>query len=165
MGYSSLGDFLNSLLHINSYKPITLMSITLGTLATLFEKFIGLEPIVYLAFIGLLAVEFFTGIQVSLKAGKKLESKRFGRFIFKIGAYSIIIGSLNIFAKFLPPFTINDMSVSFYEWLYYVILNMVIVQLFISVFENGSKLGWKEASRISRFLYKYFDKWFKPDNE
>lgn len=159
LGYSSVGDFLHSTLHINYSKIITLMSISLGTLATLFEQFIGLTPAVYLSFSLLLFAEFYTGIKASLLAGEKIESSKAQRFILKIGVYTIMIGAMHCLAIGMTPFSIKGIPLNVYEWLYYVILNMIILLLILSVFENGSRLGWKESSRIFRFLSKYIDKW------
>jgi hypothetical protein len=165
MGYESWKEFLDSTFHIDLYKPIIIMSITVATITALFEKLIGLNPIAYIAFTVLIGLEFCTGIQASLKEGKKIESKRWQRFIIKIGAYTTILGLINTFALFMPPLVMKEFGVNIYLWMYYIVLNMLILWLFISVFENLSRLGYRETSPIFRFLAKYFDKWFKLEDE
>jgi hypothetical protein len=164
-GFSSFTDYISSSFKWGlSVKPL-FISITLGTVATYFEKFIGLEPVVYLSFISLLTVEFFTGIKASLKEGVKIESRKFGRIILKIMTYTAVIGMINIFrTRFASP-VIFGMTINIYQWIFYTVLNLIVIQLIISIFENLSRLGYKESSRIFKFITKRVDKWFKMDEE
>jgi hypothetical protein len=148
IGYNGATDFFHSVFHVDSAKVIAVVSAFFGVIATFIERFIGLEPVVYLAFLLLLAMEFYTGIKASLKEGRKIESKKFGRFIFKIASYSLIIGIVNIFRTEFHVPSIAGMEVNVWHFIYYTSLNMVIIQLVISVFENLSRLGFRETNLV-----------------
>jgi hypothetical protein len=165
-GYLDVGDFLASCFHIAAIKPILFVSIAFGTIATFIQNIIGLDPMVYIAFIVLIFVEFFTGVRASIREGNKFESKKMGRFVFKIGAYTILIGIVNIFkTKFQVP-QIFGQQIHIYAWIYYIMLNMITIQLIISVLENYSRLGYRETNRVFRFITIKFDKWLnlKPED-
>ena len=51
-------------------------------------------------------------------------------------------------------------DVEIYELIYYIIINMIVIWLIISVFENLSRLGFRESSAIYRKLEKQMSKWF-----
>lgn len=159
-GFEGVSDYVGSCFHWGASSKPLLLSVSLGTMATYFEQFIGLEPMVYLAFIILLVCEFVTGVRASVKEGNKIESKKFGRFILKILTYTLIIGLINVFRTRLEVPNIFGQDLNIYAWIYYVSLNMIIVQLIISVFENLSRLGYAESSRIFKALTIRAKKWF-----
>jgi len=165
IGYQGSEDFLDSCFHVGSTKPIMLFSVTLGTVATFIEEIIGLEPMVYVAFVLLLVMEFVTGIKASLREGKKIESKKFGRFIFKISSYTIIIGIVNIFRTHLQVPEVMGMEVNIWHFIYYTTLNMVILQLVISVFENLTRLGHAETNLVFKTIHKKLNKWLDLDEK
>ena len=74
-GFQTSIDFLGSTFGYTAKKPVLLLSISLATIGTYLENFIGIDPFVYLAFIILLFLEFFTGMRASLKEGKKINPK------------------------------------------------------------------------------------------
>ena len=160
-GYDSITDFLQSCFHILQWKPLLSFSMSFGTIAYFFERYIGLEPIVYLAFVSLLALELITGVRVSVvKKKEKFTSKRFGRFFIKIMAYTILIGIINIFKERLPTPEILGLKVEIYTWIYYTGLTWINSQLILSVFENFGKLGWSEAKGFHGFMLRKFNKYF-----
>jgi hypothetical protein len=165
-GYSSISDFLQSCFHVYQWKPILGFAVSLGAIASIIEKFIGLEPVVYLAFILLLGLEFWTGVRVSVvKKKQKFTSKRFGRFFTKIMAYTILIGVINIFKNKLPVPNLFDTDIAIFSWVYYTGLTWVILQLIVSVFENFGKLGWTEAKGFAGVVMRKFNQLFDLDNE
>jgi len=164
-GYESRGDFFQSTFHFHSMKSIFLVSFTTGIFSTIIKDYIGLEPIVYLSFIALLVMEFYTGIQASLKEKKKIQSKKFGRFIFKIATYTIMISIVNIFKNHLKVPQIFGFEIDVYSFIFYTILNLIIMQLIISVFENFSRLGFKESSKIYNRIESLMSKWFYLDDD
>lgn len=162
-GFTDSMDFLQSTFHVSSIKMIILSSITLGTLATKFESVMGIEPAVYMVFVILIAVEFWTGIKASLKAGKKIQSRKWGRMIIKIGIYSTMLGCINILSNSVGNIDLKFFQTNIYEWLYYIVFNMVVIQLIMSIFENLTKLGYKETSKIFKVVSQKFEKWFELD--
>tara|TARA_Y100000385_G_C12794735_1_gene509200 strand:- start:25 stop:534 length:510 start_codon:yes stop_codon:yes gene_type:complete len=155
-GFTSMQDLLQSTLHIGSLKPMMVLSVTFGTLSSITDKFLGLEPLVYLCFLILLIVEFITGISASIKEGKKIESKRLGRFIVKIVVYTLMIAIVNILNKSFDDRIVGKI----YNFIYWVIIDFITLQLIISVFENLSRLGFQESSRVFNKINKYLSKWF-----
>lgn len=165
-GFNGVSDYLGSCFHWGASSKPLILSVTLGSFATYFEQFIGLEPVVYVAFLVLLISEFITGVRASVKEGKKIQSRKFGRFILKILTYTLMIGLINIFRTRLHIPVIFGQNINIYAWIYYVVLNMIIVQLIISVFENLSRLGFAETNRIFRAIKNASKKWFKfEDND
>ena len=155
-GFTSMQDLLQSTLHIGSLKPMMVLSVTFGTLSSITDKFLGLEPLVYLCFLILLIVEFITGISASIREGKKIESKRLGRFIVKIVVYTLMIAIVNILNKSFDDRIVGKI----YNFIYWVIIDFITLQLIISVFENLSRLGFQESSRVFNKINKYLSKWF-----
>ena len=164
-GFEGISEYGNSCFKSSLLIKPFLLSVSFGTFASVFEKFIGIEPMVYLAFLVLLGCEFVTGIRASVREGNKIESKKFGRFILKILTYTLIIGIINVFKTQLHIPQVFGQNINIYAWIYYVSLNMIIVQLIISVFENLSRLGFSESSKIFKTLSLKANKWFDLSEE
>lgn len=164
-GFRTSLEFANSTFGFTANKPILLISFSLGFIGTAIENFLGLDPMVYIAFILLLFLEFFTGIKASVREGRKIRSKKFGRVILKLLIYTMIIGIVNIFRVKLTVPKAFGVEVNIYSLIYYSSLNLIIFQLILSVFENLARLGFKESSRIFLFLTSKFDKWFDFSNQ
>lgn len=160
-GYNTATEFLNSTFGFMYQKPTIIISISFATVGTLVENFIGLDPIVYMAFILLLILEFFTGIRASLKEGNKIYSKKFGRVILKLIIYTVLIGVINIFRTRLEVPTIFEVSINIYSWIYYAALNLIVIQLILSVFENLSRLGYEETNKIYGIIAQILQKYVK----
>jgi phage-related holin len=153
-GFSSTADFAESTFHVSkNWWAISFLSMVMGSLAWFVETYIGMTPAVYLAFIVLLAIEFVTGIQASLKSGQKIQSRKFGRMIVKIGVYTCIIGLIHTFKGM-------GGEIPIYFWIYYTLFNMVVVQMLISVLENLSKLGYADSTLFLRVIKNKLNKWF-----
>ena len=81
-GFCSLHDVFQSTLHYKNFKPMLAFSVTIGSATTFIDKFLGLEPMMFIAFCILLCLEFITGICASIKEGDKIESRKFVRSLF-----------------------------------------------------------------------------------
>ena len=162
-GFKTGADYMSSTFGFCWKKSTIIMGLSFGALGAQVESFIGLDPIVYLAFLILLFLEFRTGIKASIKDNVKIQSKRIGRVILKMLTYTLIIGIINIFKTklFIPK--ILGFEVNIYSVIYYTVLNLIIFQLLLSVFENLARLGYKESSKIFSILTKKIDKWFSLD--
>ena len=156
-GFCSLHDVFQSTLHYKNCKVMLSMSVTVATISSLIEKYFGFEPLVFSAFCILLLLEFITGIMASIREGKKIESRKFGRFVFKVFIYTIMISLVNILNINSEGRAISRV----YGFMHHLIIDYISIQLIISVFENLSRLGFQESSRvfkvINRVLAKYFD--------
>ena len=159
-GFKTGVEYISSTFGFCSKKSIVIAGISFGALGATIESFIGLDPIVYLAFLVLLFLEFRTGIKASIKDNVKIQSKRIGRVILKMLTYTLIIGIINIFKTKLFTPNILGFEINIYSIIYYTVLNLIIFQLLLSVFENLARLGYKESSKIFSVLTKKIDKWF-----
>jgi hypothetical protein len=154
-GFDNMSDLMCSTFHTDkNWSSILFISSIGGGITCFFEQYIGLSLIAYLAFLFLLILEFFTGVKASIKMGDKIESRKFGRMIIKIGIYTIILGITHILK--------TEVSSGFdmYGWVYYIIFDMVVIQLIISLFENLSKLGFSESKGMVKILKSKLSKWF-----
>jgi phage-related holin len=155
-GYSSVHDLLETTLHYREFKPMIAMSLTLAGITSMIEQFVGLEPLMFVAWIALLLVELITGIKASLYEGKKLESKKFSRFIFKVFIYIVMISITHL----LHIGSEGRFVSSVYGFIYWLIIDYISIQLIISVFENLSRLGFQESSKVFKTIREYLNKWF-----
>lgn len=154
-GYKNLHDFLDTTFLIKKgiMMNIILFSLSISPIALLVEKYIGLQPIAYLGFVILFILEFVTGVSASVFIRKeKFESFKMGRIVLKIFVYSIILGLLNVFKKYVGGYVILGFDFNFFEWTYFLIINILILQLIISVLENCEALGFKEVGIILRIF-------------
>ena len=160
-GFLSLQDLFQSTLHYKNYKPMFTVSITVAGLSSFIDKWLGLEPMVFIAFCVLLVIEFATGISASIREGKKIESRKFGRFICKVFVYTLMIGVVHI----LNTSSNGRIVGKVYTFIYWVIVDYISLQLIISVFENLSRLGFQETSKVFKKINKYLSKWFDLKDE
>lgn len=162
-GYEGFADFWHSSFHPKSLHVVSLISGWLAFLAVPFEEWIGMKPIVYLAFITLGVIEFITGIKAAIKERKKIKSRKISRMIIKLGTYTVLIALMNIFKNHLEIPSVAGIEVDIYSWIYYAIVNLVVIQLLISVLENFGRLGFAETNMITKFLYAKLRQWFDVD--
>ena len=160
-GFATNMDFLTSTFGFCCKKPIMLFSVSLATIGTLVENYVGLSPVVYIAFVLLLFLEFFTGIRASIKEGNKIYSKKFGRVILKLAVYTVLIGIINVFRTRFEVPELFGAELNLYSFIYYTVINLIVCQLILSVLENLSRLGFEETSRIYRGLSKALKKYLR----
>jgi phage-related holin len=157
-GFISIDDFVQSTFQVKNINFVLVYSMIATSIQYYCEQFMGLAPTLYLSFLLLIAIEFITGIKASIKEGNKIESKKFGRFIFKIAVYSFMIGIVNTFKQNLSPIELFGATFDIYKTIHYVVLNMISIQLLISVFENLDRLGYKESFGIYKVIRNLFNK-------
>lgn len=167
LGYDSIKEMSESLFHVSSIKNIFIAGASLGSVAALTEEYLGVSFIVYIFFMLLIIAEIWTGILASRKRGIKIQSRKGGRMIVKMGIYTLIIGGLYQLSLGIkaPEIPILSIEVNIWTWVYYISLNMIIFQLLISVLENLSDMGYKETSKIVSVLNRLLSKWFELKQE
>lgn len=156
-GYDNISDVSNSMFNgvIKTYT-VLFCSVTAAA-ATIMEQWVGLEGKVYAALVVLFLLEFGTGVAASLLIRKeRFNSIKLGRIVIKIFVYTGILILFNAFKDHLGVDVLN-ISFNFFEWIYYIILNLLILQLLVSVFENLSDLGWKEVNVFVSIFKKKID--------
>jgi len=153
-GFSDLNDFYTSLIHTNLLQ----ITIPLGLLAAIIEKFFGIYPLTLISFGILILLELVTGLLASRKKGLKIESKKFSRFGLKFGVWVtvfFIVQSLKLQYK-----DDSEVVYGFYSWLHTFILGYVNMEYLISVLENISVITGKDNNPLVNSLKNKFDKIF-----
>ena len=164
LGFSSTGDLVQSTFRTNS-KFIMKTTLILGTLATFVDQYLGISPLAYLFFMILIFGEVITGILASNVKGIKIQSRKVMRMGIKMAVYTLLIGGLHQFSEGIEAPVMFGMSMNIYVWIYYCVLNMIILQLLVSVLENLSELGYEETSTIFKVIKQKLSKWFELKNE
>lgn len=160
-GFKGAVDFIDSTFHTKSIATTLAMSGIAGVVASYIEKILGLDPIAYLLFVILVIVEFVSGIRAAIKEKQKIESRKFGRMILKILVYTLLIALVNGFKVRLEVPLIFGEEINIYSWVYYAVVNMILIQLLISVLENLGRLGFAETNKVTQFLYFKLSQWFE----
>lgn len=164
-GFSHLADFVGSLVNAKIFLFNLKISVVLSTVVTFIELYIGLPIVVYIGFIMLFIGKFITGVLASLKEGEEFKAAKIGRIILKIFIYTTILGVLDGFSKGL-----GDVSAIMYSGIYWVVFNLVALQVLRSILRNLHRIGnHSEAGMIITVLdskiIKYFGKISEPSQE
>jgi hypothetical protein len=155
-GFENGLDFLTSFIHIPQMK-ILLVTSTLTTVgASFFEKYFGIQLIIFLGILVLFIMEMFTGILHARRNGV-YSSKKAPRGVIKMCVYFTFLGCVNIFAANMDTVQIPNsvIDVNIYKIFYYFLLNFTILNLIISNIENFEKLGWDEYVPLIKKLHSF----------
>lgn len=163
-GFDCHNNLISSTFGFLLQKKTISISLYLGAISMFVKKWVGIEGVVFATFLGLILFEFVTGIKASLKEGNKIESKRFGRVILKMLIYTTMIGMINVFKNNLHSPSIFGYEFNVFELIYNTVVYGILIQLFISVLENLSRLGYKETSKLFKIVSRIFDRWIKLDD-
>lgn len=164
-GFPSCKNFITSTFGFCLNKKAFVLSVFLSGFSMFIEKYIGLTSLVFTSFVTLLFLEFITGIKASLKEGKKIESRKFGRVILKLVIYTLIIGIINSFKNDIIVPVIFNQQINIYSAIHFITINLILIQLLISLFENLSRLGFEESNKIFRVLKKIAAKYINLDKK
>lgn len=156
-GFESLQDFTESTFHTKTAAFSAIASVSSGTLAYIFEEFLGFDPYVGLIMLVLFFVELMTGIRASVQVDKdKFSTEKFARGWVKFGVYLLMVGSAHILATHVQIKPIFGWDFNYYEWIHYTFFNYILINLFISNIENFERLGWDEfvpvIGKLAEFL-------------
>lgn len=163
-GFENSQDYFKSTFgFLLSIKVIT-WSAVIGSITTFLENSFGLPIAVFLAFVFLNILEFFTGIEASKKKGKPVESRKMGRMFLKIGTYVSILLILNAFDKGIQIPDVLGINIQPFTILKWTFLAGLIYQLYISLLENLEALGYKEIVGVLRFTKKKIGNTFDESN-
>ena len=166
-GYENLNDFNTTVFkafYTVDFKILLTISFALGTVREFIEATMGLDILVLGSFVFLIIAEWQTGIKADIKIRKgKIESRKIGRMILKIGVYMTILFVLFTFASRTKTVEFIGFDINPLGWLYYVVFVAIVFQLVISWFENLGVLGYKEARGIVGIILRRYNKWFDFD--
>ena len=150
-GFDNLHDFSTSLIH----RHLLWITIPVVGLGIYVEKAFGLSVVTMGAFICLLSIELITGIVASRIKGKKIQSKKFGRFGLKLFVWI----SLFFIVHSLQRQYEGEAIGYFYGWLHAFIVGYVTMEYVISVLENLAVISGKQNSIMVKLLRKKWMKW------
>lgn len=143
-GFKDHIDFSGSMFHFN----LMMVTIPFAALSSIIENMFGLHIMTIAAFVLLLALELTTGLVASKKRGLKIESRKFGRFGFKLVIWLTLFFIINSLKK---QYDGNSTVVyGLYEWLHDGLMIYVSLEYLISVLEN---LGHITGENNKGFIY------------
>lgn len=156
-GFSDFTDFANSMIH-SKLLAFTFPSAAL--LYTLVESWFGFTAAVFTSFLLLAMLELISGVWAAKIRKEQIQSRKFGRFGFKLFVWLILI------------FVANSLKMSYYgkedyssliiyqtfSWLHGVTIVYVAFEYIISVIENVSCIMGKPNNKLLNFLKKRMDK-------
>lgn len=164
-GFKDMGDYITSTFGFMIQPNAIKMSISIGAISAYMQEYLGFPLFVFSAFVALNILEFRTGIKASVKRGQRVESRKMGRMLLKVGTYIIIIWILHSFQKGLHLPSLFGFELDPFIVLYWAFLAGVIYQLFKSLLENLVALGWEEANGVLGFVVRKYNKYFSEENE
>lgn len=153
-GFESFTDFLKSVFHIKQTPMILKVTTATTTFATLTEQYLGVKLIVLIGIAFLFFIEMGTGFYYAWGKGE-LSSTRLPRGLVKMAVYVCLMGCVHIFATHLPVPEAAGYKFNIYVVIYYAFLNLIILNLLLSVIENFEKLGWDEYIPVIRKIHSF----------
>lgn len=162
-GFNCKNEYLNSTFGYIDLKVISLSAI-IGVAKTFIGESLGFNTLVFMAFVVLNILEFWSGILVAKKKNIVIESRKMGRMFLKVGTYILIIWMLNVFTQNLKFPVIYGHEIDPFFAMYWGFLIAVIYQLIKSLAENYRDLGYKEMSGFLGLLKRISTK-YKLENE
>ncbi|NIP31188.1 MAG: hypothetical protein GTN59_11720 [Candidatus Dadabacteria bacterium] len=145
-GFEDTTDFSNSLLH----SKLMLFTIPIAGISSVIERFLGLQSLTILAFVVLVSIELLTGLTAAKVSGKKIESKKFGRFGLKIFVWVsllFILNSLKLEYSSHEDF-FGDTAYGLFNWLHGTLFIYINIEYLISVLENIGTISGKDNSGV-----------------
>lgn len=161
-GFDSLNDFINSLIHFK------LLLLTLPFSIAVFgivEKYFGFTSAIFAAFVIMAVLELLTGIWGSLAVGKKIQSKKIGRFGLKILVWLALIFVAHAFADSYKDQTgiQNHLIYQIFTLFHGVLMVYVTFEYIISILENLGKITGKTNTKLIGFIKNKVDKFLDTD--
>jgi len=153
-GFDGMQDFVLSTFGVFLAKNSLLVSLTIGVLAGNIERFVGLEPVVFLAVICLFVLEIITGITASVFFKKEpFDKEKLGRSIVKLVAYPVLLSLIHNFQQFdIGSIDVFGFGIDFFSIAHTALVFLVILQVLISFLENLTIMGFKELELITKIF-------------
>ncbi len=128
-------------------------------------KLFGVEQAFFFAYVGLVILEWSSGVWASSKRGEKHESRKLGRMLLKVFIYSLLIALLHQMTKIQLPTSFAWLdAINPFNWLYWLMLIIIVWQLWISVLENLDSLGFRFAKVALKVINRNFEKNLKIED-
>lgn len=161
-GFESWVDLKTSLFGFVQSKSVIVGSGAVGFGAMLLDAIptlFGVQYAFFLAYVGLVILEWVTGVLASLRRGDKHESRKLGRMLLKVLIYSLLVALLHQMTKIEFPQAVAWLeAVNPFKWLYWLMIVIIIWQLWVSVLENLDSLGFRFARIALKLINRKFEK-------
>jgi hypothetical protein len=175
-GYGNLHDFIESLIKPKFMLFSAGLSITLASISAVVEDYLGVPLPLFIGFLALIIVEFYTGVFASRVEGMPFTSRKAGRIIIKLLVYTLVLLILNTYKQHSigsdKTGIIGDsfLNTTVYSVFYWFVFHLISIQLIRSIFENLHRIGYIESSLIGKVLNSRILKIFstltgKPETE
>ncbi len=158
-GFLNLEDFKKSTFGFMLNEKILVGSSVIGGISAItdaIQNVFGVNHAFFTAYAVLILFEWLTGVLAAGKRGEQHSSRKLGRMLLKLAVYSIPIYVFNTFNKNLKFPSVVGFEIDPFAWLYYIVLVVIIWQLFVSLLENLSVLKFKYAKVLLKIINKKF---------
>ena len=123
-----------------------------------FKFIIGFADATALAFFVMVLFELISGVTASVFEGKKIESRKFSRFGFKLLTWLVLMGVLNTFKRQYNDgalgWMMNTMASS--------VVGYILFEYVLSIVENLERITGKSIP-LKKFLLDLFDKFINKN--
>jgi len=148
-GFDTFHDFATSMVHFKLLKITIPFSIGVGFISTL----LGFQDATTIAFFIMVLFELVSGLTASLCEGKKIESRKFSRFGFKLLTWLILMGVINTFSKQY----VDGVLGWFVAAMTSSVVGYILFEYVLSIVENLERITGKEIP-LKKVLHDLFDK-------
>ena len=152
-GFKNWLDFKMSTFGFITLKTVKSASF-FTALITFIDSAFGFNHKFLIAYVLLIIAEWATGLLASYKRGEKHESRKLGRMLLKVAVYSLLIYIPNTFQKQSKFPEVFGYEIDPFIWLYWIVLFVIIWQLFVSLLENLKELDFKFAAVLLKVINK-----------
>lgn len=145
-GFDDMSDFSSSLLH----PKAMLLTVPFAGISALAETYFGLQSITILSFVLLVTLELITGLTASKVQGRRIESKKFGRFGLKVFVWISLIFILNSLKMEYRGHedTLGGIAYGLLNWLHGTLFIYICIEYLISVLENMGAISGRDNKGI-----------------
>lgn len=151
-GFENFNDFATSMIHFKLLKITIPISMGIGLISTI----LGFKEATTLAFFVMVLFELLSGVTASVFEGKKIESRKFSRFGFKLLTWLILMGVLNAFNNEYDEGVLGW----FMDAMKSTIVGYIMFEYVLSIVENLERITGKEIP-LKKYLLGLFDKFIK----
>lgn len=162
-GFRNLEDFIKSTFGFIQSSNFIRIDLVLSFIISSVSFLFGFNHLFLTAYVVLLILEWWTGIQASKRRGERHESRKFGRMLLKISTYLVPIYILNTLADNSNFPILFEFELNPFRWLYWVVLLAIVWQLFVSLLENYDTLGYRFPKVLLKIINKKFYQTFDLD--
>jgi hypothetical protein len=126
-----------------------------ATLFALIEKYVGLQPAAYLAWIGLFLLDFFSALNATTHTGEKIEAAKLPKFLTKFTYYSVMLIIFQTFSTTVEWPKILLVDTNWCQLAWWMVFCIVSMAQFRSILLHWKNMGYREAGMILSIIDDY----------